>query len=237
MRILAIDTSTAVMGVALLSEEKVYAEITTNVKKNHSIRLMPSIDTLFREVNWAPEEIDLIAVAQGPGSYTGVRIGVTTAKAFAYALDKPIVGISTLEIMAYQNQGFDGLISPLMDARRGQVYTGLYQNIQNQWQTIELDRIVLLSHWLEMLVERKEQVLFVGDDVALHLDLIHQTLGEKAFISDPFLKLPRPSVLGFLAMKDFENGRIDNAFDFVPEYLQLAEAEVKWLEKQKSTQL
>ncbi|WP_339060969.1 tRNA (adenosine(37)-N6)-threonylcarbamoyltransferase complex dimerization subunit type 1 TsaB [Tepidibacillus marianensis] len=236
MKILAIDTSTAVMGVALLNEERVLAEITTNVKRNHSIRLMPSIEILFQEVKGSPEDIDLIAVAKGPGSYTGVRIGVTTAKAFAYALNKPIIGISTLEAMAFQNKGFKGYISPLMDARRGQVYTGLYQGDWNEWRTIESDRIVLLTNWIEMLAERNEQVLFIGDDVTIHFDMIRQVLEERAMISDPFLRIPRSSVIGYLAKREFEAGRIDNAFDFVPEYLQLAEAEVKWLEKQKQKQ-
>ncbi|MFV9511852.1 tRNA (adenosine(37)-N6)-threonylcarbamoyltransferase complex dimerization subunit type 1 TsaB [Tepidibacillus sp. LV47] len=233
MKILALDTSTAVMGVALLDEKKVYAEITTNVKRNHSIRFMPAIELLFQEVNWQPEEIDLIAVAKGPGSYTGVRIGVTTAKTLAWALNKPIIGISTLEAMAYENKWFKGLISPIIDARRDQVYTGLYQNKQTGWENSESDRIILLSDWLRKLREKEEQVLFVGDDVTLHQEKIIEVLGGKAVFCEPQFAIPRPSIIGYLAKKEFERGHIDNAFDFVPEYLQLAEAEVKWLEKQQ----
>ncbi|TCS79575.1 tRNA (adenosine(37)-N6)-threonylcarbamoyltransferase complex dimerization subunit type 1 TsaB [Tepidibacillus fermentans] len=233
MKILALDTSTSVMGVALLDDQKVYGEITTNVKTNHSVRLMPSIELLFQEVDWKPEEIDLVAIAQGPGSYTGVRIGVTTAKTLAWSLNKPIIGISTLEAMAYQNKEFKGLISPMIDARRGQVYTGLYQKQQTEWKNLEVDRIILLTDWLERLRERDEQVLFVGDDVTLHQEKIKEALGEKAVISEPPFGIPRPSIIGYLAKKEYERGRVDNVFDFVPEYLQLAEAEVKWLEKQK----
>ena len=233
MKILAIDTSTAVMGIALLDEEKVYSEMTTNVKRNHSIRLMPTIELLFQEVNWSPEEIDLIAVAKGPGSYTGVRIGVTTAKAFAWSLHKPIVGISTLEAMAYQNKEFQGYISPIIDARRGQVYSGLYKNEPQNWQTVVEDRIILLSDWITMIKEKQEPVLFVGDDLKIHSDYIRQNIGNLANQSESFSHFPRASVIGRLAIEEIAQGRSENAYDFVPEYLQLAEAEVKWLENQK----
>ncbi|MFT9487939.1 tRNA (adenosine(37)-N6)-threonylcarbamoyltransferase complex dimerization subunit type 1 TsaB [Tepidibacillus infernus] len=233
MKILAIDTSTAVMGVALLDEKKIYAEMTTNLRKNHSIRLMPTVAQLFDEVKWSPNEIDLVAVAKGPGSYTGVRIGVTTAKTFAWAQNIPIVGVSTLETMAYQQHSFPGVISPLIDARRGQAYVGLYQQRNDSWSNLEYDRIILLSDWLQILKKREEQVLFVGDDVSLHQTQIDEFLGEYATYSSSPFNLPRPSVIGWLAYQQYLTGTVDNTFDFAPAYLQLAEAEVKWLEKQK----
>ncbi len=233
MKILAIDTSTSVMGVALLDENKVYAEVITNLKKNHSIRLMPIIDQLFHEVNWLPNDIDLIAVAKGPGSYTGVRIGVTTAKTFAWALHIPLVGVSTLEALAYEHYHFMGYISPIIDARRGQVYTGLYQSNDNRWENVGQDRIILLSDWVDVVREKKDKVLFIGDDVTLHREKIEQAMGEAAVFSYPAFQFPRPSIIGMLGEKRMESGKIDNTFDFTPAYLQLAEAEVKWLEKQK----
>jgi len=233
MKILAIDTSTAVMGIALMDEEKVYAEMTTNLKKNHSARLMPAMDQLFDEVKWLHDEIDLIAVAKGPGSYTGVRIGVTAAKTFSWALHIPLVGISTLEAMAYEHYHFAGLLSPMLDARRGQVYTGLYKCDQKQWLNDQHDRIILLSEWLQRLKGREEKVLFVGDDVELHRETIETALGERAIFSSPPFHFPRPSIIGLLGKRQFESGKIDNTFDFAPAYLQLAEAEAKWLVKQK----
>jgi len=231
MKILAIDTSTAVMGVALMDETKVYAEVVTNLKKNHSVRLMPTIEQCFSEVNWLPEEIELIAVTKGPGSYTGVRIGVTTAKALGLALNIPIVGVSTLEVMAYQNKYANNIISPILDARRGQVYTGLY-NSNNGWLNEKEDRIIQLTEWLEILQQDQQKVLFVGDDLKIHQEQIKKQLGDQAIFSEPTANFPRPSILALRALELYSNGIVDNVFDFAPAYLQLAEAEVKWLEKQ-----
>ena len=234
MKIIAIDTSTSVMGVALLDENKVYGEMITNLKKNHSVRLMPIVDQLFREIGWKPEEIELVAVSKGPGSYTGVRIGVTTAKTFSWAMGKPLVGISTIEAMAYSQSHFNGVISPIIDARRGQVYTGLYQWSNQEFSNLEKDRIVLLTDWIDNLKELKQPVIFVGDDLILHQSKIKEELGAQVFFANVMNNIPRPSAYGLLALERFNNGTVDNTFDFVPAYLQLPEAEVKWLEKQKS---
>src|SRR5690625_6772704 len=106
MNILAIDTSNQTMGVAVLKENQISCEIVTNIKKNHSVRLMPAIDQLMKEVSVMPEELNKIVVAKGPGSYTGVRIGLTTAKTMAWALNIPVVGVSSLETLTYQGQFF-----------------------------------------------------------------------------------------------------------------------------------
>lgn len=232
MKILAVDTSTTVMGIALMDDHKIYAETVTNLRKNHSVRLMPMMDQLFTEINWTAKEIDLIAVAQGPGSYTGVRIGVTTAKTFSWALNIPLIGISTLEAMAYQHQHYNGSISPLLDARRGQVYTGLYSGL-DKWENVEEDRIIQLHEWLEQLKEKDKKVLFIGEDVFLHKDLIRDMMGEQANFTSPVFEIPRPGIIGFLAQERYEKGDRENTFDFAPAYLQLAEAEAKWLAKQK----
>lgn len=232
MKILAIDTSTSVLGVSLLDDKKIYGEVIINLKTNHSIRLMPTIDHLFTEVNWSPQQIDLIAVAKGPGSYTGVRIGVTTAKAFAWALNIPVVGISSLEAMAFAHQNFTGPIVPVIDARRGQAYTAVYGNQNAEWGNIESDTIILMSDWLAKINQLSEKILFIGDDVTIHQDLIIDKLGEKAQFSFPTFNIPRSSVIGLLALKKYLKGHIENLFDFGPSYLQLAEAEAKWLENQ-----
>lgn len=232
MKILAIDTSTATMGIALVDDQKVYAEFTTNLKKNHSVRLMPVVDQLFEEVGWQPRDIDLIAVAKGPGSYTGVRIGVTTAKTLSFTLEVPLIGVSTLEAMAYGSNSFSGVISPLIDARRGQAYTGLYKKIDGVWSNLEEDRIILVSDWVKVTSKYNEKILFVGDDVQAHLETLSQ-LGDKATYGMPAFNSSRPSVIGYLAKQMYENGKLDNVFDFAPAYLQIVEAEAKLLEKNK----
>lgn len=230
MKILAIDTSTSVMGIALMDEKKVYAEVSTNLKINHSIRLMPAIDQMFTEVNWLPSDIDLIAVAKGPGSYTGVRIGVTTAKTFAWSLNVPLVGISTLEAMAYSHSHFGGLLSPLLDARRGQVYTGLYKNNDNKNSIIESERIILLTDWLNIITKKNQEILFVGDDIEVHKDLL-KSIGSVAKFSEQAFNIPRASIIGNIALNKYENGFSEDIFSFAPTYLQLAEAEKKLMDK------
>ncbi|MGD9678217.1 MAG: tRNA (adenosine(37)-N6)-threonylcarbamoyltransferase complex dimerization subunit type 1 TsaB [Vulcanibacillus sp.] len=226
MKILAIDTSTSVLGVALMDEEKVYAETISNLKRNHSIKLMPIVDQLFTDVEWNPKDIDLIAVAKGPGSYTGLRIGVTTAKTYAWALDIPLVGVSTLAAMAYSHRDFNGVISPIIDARRGQVYTGLYKNINDKLTNISQDCIILLSEWVDILLKNNERVIFVGDDISQHYELLKQFDKQITFSSIVF-NIPRPSMVGALAMEQFGTGCKENIYNFAPEYLQLVEAEVK----------
>lgn len=133
MNILAIDTSNHVMGVAVVSDGKVIGEVITNLKKNHSVRLMPTITSLMEEIGMQPEELNQIAVAQGPGSYTGVRIGVTTAKTLAWSLEIPIVGVSSIEVLAYQGRFYPGEICTFFDARRQTVFAGVYA-----WEKHEL---------------------------------------------------------------------------------------------------
>lgn len=126
MKVLAIDTSTTALGVALLEDERLVVESITNLKINHSIKLMPTVEEVFATAGWQASEIDLVVVAKGPGSYTGLRVGVTTAKTFAWTLDIPLVAVSTLETMAYPLRHYPGAIVPIIDARRGEVYSGLF---------------------------------------------------------------------------------------------------------------
>lgn len=229
MKVLAIDTTNYVLGIALIDEEKVIGEYITNLKKNHSVRAMPAIERLLSDCDVAPKQLDKIVVATGPGSYTGVRIGVSIAKTMAWSLQIPIVGVSSLEVLAANGRYFNGFISPIFDARRGQVYTGLYQYTNGGLVTIENDQNLLLADWLKMLEDKKERVLFVGNDVEIHKETIVSTLGDMGEIGQVPLNNPRPSELGFI-------GLIKEASDvhsLVPNYIRLAEAEAKWLEQQK----
>ncbi|MBU8908567.1 tRNA (adenosine(37)-N6)-threonylcarbamoyltransferase complex dimerization subunit type 1 TsaB [Desertibacillus haloalkaliphilus] len=230
MKALTIDTSNLVMGVAVTEDDRILGEVITNLKKNHSIRLMPAISDLMKEVNMQPKELDRIIVANGPGSYTGVRIGVTTAKTMAWSLNIPLVGVSSLEVLAQNGRYFNGVISPLFDARRGQVYTGLYKSNQGQVENIENDRIIQLTDWLEMLKQQKDEVLFIGNDLPLHQQLIEEQLQTKAVFASGSQHNPRPSELALIGIS---RDAIDNVHEFVPEYLRLAEAEAKWLESQQ----
>lgn len=236
MKVLAIDTSNLVMGVAILDGEDVLGEVITYLKKNHSLRLMPAITELMKEVGVKPKDLERIIVAHGPGSYTGVRIGVTTAKALAWSLQIPIVGVSSLEVLAQNGRYFNGSISPLFDARRGQVYTGLYRwNNDRLMITQEKeDCLILLEDWLQLLKSREENILFLGNDLYLHKDLIKSSLGDRAVFGIGSQQNPRPSELAISAR---EKENFENVHHFVPRYLQLAEAEAKWLASQKEKEV
>jgi tRNA threonylcarbamoyladenosine biosynthesis protein TsaB len=230
MRILAIDTSTLVLSVAVVDDSRVLAEITTNRQKNHSVRLMDCISAALDESELLPEQLDAIAVAKGPGSYTGVRIGVATAKSMAWSLGIPAVGISSLLAVAANAAGFSGGIVPLFDARRGQVYTGYYQS-QGLASVNEAvpERIILLREWLPLVAEIAcdQPVLFLGDDVSLHRETIVERLGAKAQFAPVSFNHTRASHIGWLAAARLASAV--HPHDLMPEYLQMAEAEAKWL--------
>ncbi|MBY6038589.1 tRNA (adenosine(37)-N6)-threonylcarbamoyltransferase complex dimerization subunit type 1 TsaB [Fictibacillus nanhaiensis] len=229
MKVLAIDTSNLVMGIAVLDEGKVLGEYITNLKKNHSIRVMPAIEQLLKETGVKPAELNRIVVARGPGSYTGVRIGVTIAKTLAWTLKIDLVGVSSLEVLAQCGKYFNGFTVPLFDARRTQLFTGLYGQHENGvFQNLWEDQIILLDSWLTKLQETNEKLLFIGNDLPIHQETISEVLGSQAVFGQVSDHNPRPSELGRIGMdRDPED-----IHTFTPSYLQLAEAEVNWLKSQ-----
>ncbi|MBC6308936.1 tRNA (adenosine(37)-N6)-threonylcarbamoyltransferase complex dimerization subunit type 1 TsaB [Listeria sp. FSL L7-1582] len=225
MTILGIDTSNDTLGVSLWQDNKVIGELVTNLKKNHSVRLLPAIAELMKECDVTPQALTKIAVAEGPGSYTGLRIGVTVAKTMAWDLQIPLVGVSSLALMAQNGRFFDGFVVPVMDARRGNVYAGIYTA---QGKNVEPDQHLAFADLLAKL-DTAANILFIGDSLANFEADITATIGTRATIADATLCYPRPAFLGELAKtKDGVP-----AHTFVPTYLKLAEAESKWLEANK----
>ena len=227
MTVLAIDTSNYALGVALLEENQVLGEYITNLKKNHSVRIMPAIEILMSDCERVPADLTKIVVAKGPGSYTGVRIGVTIAKTLAWTLNIPLVGVSSLEILAAgTGRYFDGMVSPLFDARRGQVYTGLYQFVAGKLTVMKQDQLVMLDDWVDRLLDIDKPIIFVGNDLPIHKAKIEEVLGPKAIFASMTEHNPRPAELALLG-KDQAG---DDLHSFVPNYIRLVEAEAKWLE-------
>lgn len=229
MKILGIDTSNLVMSLAVVEKDKLIGEYTTNLRKNHSIRLMPAISMLLDELDIEPQELDGIAVAHGPGSYTGVRIGVTTAKTMAWSLGIPLMGISSLEAVASQGASFEGRVSPLFDARRGQVYTSLFE----KGERVAEDQIRMMDEWADELLGQQRPVLFLGDDVSLHRETIEGKLGGLAQFGPAEWNVPRAAYAARKGRRMLEAGEASIVHEFAPQYLQLAEAESKWLASQK----
>lgn len=227
---LGIETANAPLSVAVVKDGKVMAEVVQNIKLTHSAGAMPAIETILANVGVKPNELDAIAVSEGPGSYTGVRIGVTLAKTLAWTLQKPLVGVSSLKVLAANAALFDGLICPIFDARRGNVYTAVYKGTK-------LDVVIEDYHdHIEALLTRLEAlnapILFVGADVDVFWDKIVEVLGVNACRAALHEDLPRASAAILLASAE-ELPSIEAVHHFTPQYKRIAEAEANWLKEQK----
>lgn len=233
MKILAMDTSTLVMGVAVLDaeENRLLGEVTTNLHKNHSVRLMPTISRLLDELELSLDDIGALAVTAGPGSYTGIRIAVTTAKTISWARKLPLYSDTSLRVLAMNGFYFDGVIVPMFDARRRRVYSGGFVREDGEVVEILTQQVIPLDDWLAQIRELNRPVLFLGDDVKRFEDDIFKILGERAFLGTSCENIPRASQLAVLAAKKWKNHERPEQIDFAPNYLQLTEAEVNWLKK------
>ena len=214
MKVLAFDTSSKALPLAILEDKQVLAETMINIKKNHSITLMPAIDFLMASLDWTPKDLDRIVVAEGPGSYTGLRIAVATAKTLAHTLKIELVGVSSL--LALVPEQAEGLVIPIMDARRNNVYAGFYQS----GQPVQPEAHLPLAEVLEMAGAANQPVTFVGETAAFAEQIkaalpqatIQPTLPDATAIGRLGLDLPAQSI-----------------HDFVPNYLKRVEAEKNWL--------
>jgi tRNA threonylcarbamoyladenosine biosynthesis protein TsaB len=227
---LGIDTANTPLSIAIVQDGILVLEENAGLAINHSLRAMPAIEALLEKAGVAPTQLDAIAVSEGPGSYTGVRIGVTIAKTLAWTLDKPLVGISSLQALAANAYYFNGIICPVFDARRGNVYGAAYRYDNGELTAIFEDGHYSLDELLTFLEQQSDKVLFVGKDAKIHEESIKERLGERAELAPLALNLPRASSLIDLAIR---SGKNENTHEFVPQYRRIAEAEANWLKAQK----
>ena len=213
MKVLAFDTSSKALSLAILEDKQVLAETTINIKKNHSITLMPAIDFLMASLDLTPKDLDRIVVAEGPGSYTGLRIAVATAKTLAHTLNIELIGMSSLLSLVPRQQ--EGLLVPLMDARRNNVYAGFYENAKPVMPEAHLSFAEVLEK-----VTDAERVTFVGE-VGPFVEQIQEQLPQASYQET----LPNAANLALWAW----DKKADSLHDFVPNYLKRVEAEENWL--------
>ena len=247
--LLAIDTSSKALTVALLRGAECLAEEGMTAERNHSIYLLPVIQRILASCEVVVEQLQAIAVGRGPGSYTGVRIGVTVAKTMAWSLQIPLIGVSSLSALAHGTRGHvagTSLFVPMFDARRGQVYSGLYADRDGWWETVIEDRIIDAEQWLALVAERAEQMhkqmaenggglteVVLSGDIEPFVDLIKQWQDRLADVDAGIqLRVETSHLLsayhvGLLARSRFINGDSDDLHTFTPNYTQLAEAEAK----------
>ncbi|MDO5294295.1 MAG: tRNA (adenosine(37)-N6)-threonylcarbamoyltransferase complex dimerization subunit type 1 TsaB [bacterium] len=237
MRLLALDSSGLVASVALVVDDTLVAEYTTNFKKTHSQTLLPMLDEIVKMTDTKLEEIDAIAVSSGPGSFTGLRIGSATAKGLGLALNKPIIGVPTVDALAYNLYATDAVICPIMDARRSQVYTGLYEFVDNQFVVMEQQKVATIAELLEELQPMKRKVIFLGDGVEVHKEQIKETLGSLCSFAPAHVAKQRAGAVAMLASEYYKQGKMESASDHAPEYLRLSQAERELAERQKLEQV
>jgi len=223
---LAIDTSTMTASVASLKNSEIIAEVFVNLKINHSPMLLPVIEMLCTASGMKLDEVDLFVCTIGPGSFTGLRIGVSTVKGFALATGKPVVGVSTLDALALNLLGSPVKVCPMLDARKNHVYTALYRTDgDNQLEKIKDERYTEIVEYLRTI---DEEVIFLGDGAQKYAGVIKEMLCGKAYFAAGIQNHVRASMAGVLGENKFRDGeRGDDPVTLVPRYMRLSEAELK----------
>lgn len=232
MKIVGLDSSGLVASVAVAEDDKLLAEYTVNYKKTHSQTLLPMLDEIVSMIELDLHSIDAIAVAGGPGSFTGLRIGSATAKGLGLALEKPLIRIPTVDGLAYNLCGARELVCPLMDARRNQTYTGLYEFEHHTMNTLISQRAVGIEEILEKINEFERDVVFLGDGVPVFEEQIRQRCHGTFWFAPAHMNRQRAASLAVLGQQYYRQGRIQTAMEHQPEYLRMAQAERERLLKQ-----
>ncbi len=243
MRVLAIDSSGMTATVAVVEDTQTIAEYTVNFKKTHSQTLLPMIDTMGKMIELDLKSIDAIAVAGGPGSFTGLRIGSATAKGLGLALEKPLIHVPTVDGLAYNLYGCQDIICPIMDARRKQVYTGMYTFARRELEGSKETELVLdvleaqNASPIEELIERLNihgrPVVFLGDGVPVYQDVIKEKMRVPFSFAPASANRQRAAVVGALGIQYYKEGKFETAMEHQPDYLRVSQAERERAEKER----
>ena len=234
MKILGIDSSGLVASVAIVEDDRLVAEYNLQYKITHSQTLLPMLEEIRNRIHLDMQTIDAIAVAAGPGSFTGLRIGAATVKGLGLALGKPIIPVPTLEGMAYNCYGTDLLVCPLMDARRNQVYTGLYifeKEDRIRMKSVMEQTAVGFDELAAKLNVLGREVLFLGDGVPVFAEAMKELLRIPYYFAPAHMNRQRAASVATLGKEKFEQGIFEDAADHAPEYLRLSQAERERQEK------
>lgn len=232
MKILGLDTSTMMASCAVIDGNRILGEYSIDQDMGHAENLVPMIKEIMENISLKMEDIDLYAVALGPGSFTGLRIGVATMKAFAHLFDKPIIGINTMEALAY-NLPYENTIVPMIDARRNRVYTGIYSHNKNglveemQVDAVDIDDLI------EILRDKKD-IIVNGNGGLLYREKLEEDLKGNIRFAKLGQNSPRGVSVAELALEKFNKGIVDDVFTIAPDYLRKSQAERELEEKEKT---
>ena len=225
MKILGLDSSGLVASVAIVCDDNLLGEYTVNYKKTHSQTLLPMLNEVAGMIELDLNTIDAIAIAGGPGSFTGLRIGSATAKGLGLALNKPIVSVPTVDALAYNLAGHKDMVCPLMDARRNQTYTGLYTFDGDQMKCISGQKAVMLGEIIDEINQLGRKVIFLGDGVPVFKPYIEEHIQVPHSYAPIHLTQQRAGALGALALQYYHEGKYESAAEHQPDYLRLSQAE------------
>lgn len=224
MLVLSVDSSYSTATCALIKDDKILAEINLNDKKQHSVILMRLIDSILKEYEININDIDAFIISRGPGSFTGLRIGMATLKGLAFASKKPLISVSTLDALAYNSISFQGIICPIMDALRDNIYTCLYKNENNNLTPLIKEQCLNINELVTILKEQTLPIIFVGDGVAKHKEFLQENI-PNSFFAPNHSNFPKASSVGELGIKKINDGVIENIDSINPIYLRKSQAE------------
>ena len=234
MKILAIDSSGLTASAAVTENGILTAEYTVNYKKTHSQTLLPMIDEISRMIELDLNTLDAIAVAGGPGSFTGLRIGSATAKGLGLALGKPLIAVPTADALAFNLYGAAGVICPMMDARRSQVYTGIYRFRGDDFITVLPQRAEAVEETAARLNALGEPVILLGDGASVYRNQLKELLQVSWTMAPAHVNRQRAGAVAALGERYFLEGRTETAAEHKPEYLRLSQAERERAERERA---
>lgn len=225
MKVLALDSSGLVASVAVVEDDNMLAEYTVNYKKTHSQTLLPMLDEIVKMTEQDLGTLDAIAVAGGPGSFTGLRIGSATAKGLGLALEKPLIHVPTVDALACNLYGTRARICPMMDARRDQVYTGIYTFDGDEFQVLMPQTAMAVTELIGKLNEDEGEVIFLGDGVPVYRKVIEEQMKAPFRFAPAHCNKQRAACVAVLGMKYFREGKTETAAEHAPDYLRPSQAE------------
>ena len=249
MKILAIESSSLVASVAVTEDGVTVAEYTVNFKKTHSQTLLPMIDQIAAMTELDMDSVDAIAVSGGPGSFTGLRIGSATAKGLGFALNKPLIHVPTVDGLAYNVYGCEDIICPIMDARRNQVYTGIYtfskkagtkegsNLVEPVFQVIKMQMAVSIEELAERLNRYRRPVVFLGDGVPVYENILAEKLTVPYSFAPAYMNRQRAAVVGTLGIQYYKAGKFETAEEHRPDYLRVSQAERERAQREKEAEI
>lgn len=235
MYVLGIEAATPVAAVAVVDGERVIAERFINNGRTHSVNLLPMIKAVITDAGIQPEDMAGIAVSSGPGSFTGLRIGITTAKTLAHVWGLPVAPVSTLDALALPLTTYSGLVCPVLNARKHEVYSAIFAGDSGALTRLAAPMAVDIPALVHSLAPwPKQPILFLGDGVATYRQQLLAQLGSRAQFAHPAAMLPRGATVAQLGLELLQAGQGLSPLAIKPEYIRPSEAEVQWKEKQKA---